>query len=211
MNNLRRFGGAVPRAIGKLRRGEKLFVQIRGRDAWEKDYREHKWDQLISKSAEAGNLAVIAHMLAFALRKPQSRLLDVGCGNGVLLKLLQGLRLEVDYLGTDISAESLAQLNSQFPDAKTLCADMANVDEVPGRFDVVVINECLFHAEYAKVIEAYRHKVGPDGFMIVSMVQNPGRTFIWRAIAKRMNEIMSFTIRNDRVKHVWTVKLLRYN
>jgi 2-polyprenyl-3-methyl-5-hydroxy-6-metoxy-1,4-benzoquinol methylase len=211
LSYLKRFGGAVPRTVDKLRKREKLFVHIRSKEAWEQDYRQHKWDQLVTKFTEAGNLAIIGFMLAFAIRKQHLRLLDVGCGNGALLKLLQGLTAKVSYTGADISAESLAQLKAQYPEVETICADMSRVEEIPGRYDVIIFNECLYYTDYDAVIDHYRTKLEQDGLMIISMVNNAGRGFIWRRIESKMDALLSFTVRNDHSKDTWTVKLLSYN
>jgi SAM-dependent methyltransferase len=210
LNTLKRFGGAVPRLVDKYRRGERLFVQIRGREAWEQDYRDHKWDQLVARRSDAGNLAVIGHLLAVAANGATLRLLDVGCGNGGLLTVLQGLTAPVDYLGTDLSSESLSQLKSRYPDAATICADMMQTEHLPGSFDLIVFNECLYYADYDAVLDRYRGILRHDGRLIISMVHNAGRPFIWRRISDTMHEDLSFTIRNDRDRTSWTVKLLRY-
>jgi len=211
LNYLKRFGGAVPRTVHKLRNREKLFVHIRSKEAWEQDYRQHQWDQLVTKVTEAGNLAIIGFMLAFAIRKQPFRLLDVGCGNGALLKLLQGMTANVNYTGADISAGSLLQLKVQFPEAETICADMSRVEQIPGRYDVIVFNECLYYTDYDAVIDHYRTKLEQDGLMIISMVNNAGRAFIWRRIENKMSALMSYTVRNDQSKDTWMVKLLSYN
>lgn len=210
LNTLKRFGGAVPRLVDKYRRGEKLFVQIRAKEVWDQDYRDHKWDQLIARRPEAGNLAVIGHLLAVAANGGPMRMLDVGCGNGGLLTVLHGLAAPIEYLGTDLSFESLAQLKSRFPAAATICADMLQTEHLPGSFDLIVLNECLYYADYDAVLDSYRRILRRDGRLIISMVHNPGRPFIWRRIADTTQEILSFTVRNDRDRTTWTVKLLRY-
>jgi len=211
LSYLNRFVGAVPRMVDKLRKREKLFVHIRSKEAWEQDYRQHKWDQLVTNVTGAGNLAIIGFMLAFVIRKQPLRLLDVGCGNGALLKLLQALTAKVSYTGADISAESLLQLKVQYPEAQTICADMSRVEQIPGRYDIIVFNECLYYTDYDAVIDHYRTKLEQDGLMIISMVNNAGRAFIWRRIESKMNALISYTVRNDQSKDTWTVKLLGYN
>lgn len=198
------------RVLGRLLRGEDPFTLRRSRAEWESDYRERRWDHLIGDQRAMGNMAVVAHLLSAAAGDERRRLLDVGCGNGGLLTSLGRLTKKFEYVGVDLSSEALAQLNAAHPGAKTIRADMADVEKIPGEFDVLVFNESLYYADCAVVLEKYRTKAAPDALLIVSMHARGSRPILWARIAAFTTELQSFTIKDDASGTAWTVKLLRY-
>jgi|GEM_PF-3538927 len=198
------------RILGRLLRGEDPFVRVRSKEEWESDYRERRWDRLVRDYRSMGNMAVVSHLLSSATGPEHRRLLDVGCGNGALLTSLDGMAKKFDYVGLDVSSAALAQLREHHPRAATVCADMADADAVPGVFDVLVFNECLYYADCAAVLERWRPKASPGAVLIVSMHARGSRPILWRRISSLTTELQSFTIRDDESGTAWTVKLLQF-
>ncbi|HEY0733742.1 MAG TPA: amino acid adenylation domain-containing protein [Herpetosiphonaceae bacterium] len=120
----------------------------------------------------------IAHVLA---RQPQ-RVLEIGCGMGLLLfRLAPHCR---SYLGTDISTVALSYIQQQIdarPDAFPMlelrqqeAADFTGIED--GQFDMVVLNSIvqLFpNMDYlAQVIEGASKAVAPGGAIFIGDVRS---------------------------------------
>lgn len=202
---------ALPlRIMRKVIRGERLFTDMKNRDAWESEYATGRWDQLVTRHKYSGNMAAIAHLLLFATKGDRIRLLDVACGNGAVAHTLFKLNLQLDYVGSDISDVALDRLRATWPGVNVVCADMADVDAIVGDFDVILFSECLYYVDYKMVLDAYRAKVGKDGVVIISMHGAGSRRFIWQAISERMVTLQTFVVSHTESDTSWTVKLLKY-
>ena len=199
------------RLAGRALRGEPLFVHVRSKEDWDEDYRSGRWEHLARDYRFLGNMALINHLLAFATDASQRRLLDVGCGDGALLAGLESSAKKFEYTGIDVSSEALETLRRRHPGAATVCADMARADAVSGVFDVLVFSECLYYADTAAVLAAYRAKAAPGALVIVSMHDAASRAILWARVASALTEIRSFTVRDDASGTAWVVKLLRYS
>lgn len=75
--------------------------------------------------------------------KTGDRVLDVGCGNGRLLQLFDGLA--ISYMGTDQSEELIRLAQEKFPDQNFQVAEMQKLPFEDGSFDVVFCIAALQH------------------------------------------------------------------
>jgi ubiquinone/menaquinone biosynthesis C-methylase UbiE len=92
------------------------------------------------------------YLCELVLLKKQDRILDIGCGNGRLLKMITN-QSNVEAFGIDISEEMVRTARDENPEI-TFCVSEA--DKTPfedGFFDVVTVC-CAFH-----------HFVGPESFL----------------------------------------------
>src|ERR1700722_18085263 len=115
--------------------------------------------------------------LSFGVSHPA--VLDVGCGHGRLLQLLEPLGFK-EYLGTDYSAEAIRRAESlSIPNTRFEVADFEVWDTL-ARFDVVMLHECLYYARDARqVLERALGWLTSDGMLVVSMFSNTRATRIW--------------------------------
>lgn len=93
--------------------------------------------------------------------RPGDRLLDLGCGTGVLLEQVRARWPAVHAVGIDLSWEMLAVAQRRLgPKSPLVQADVSNLPFAPGSFDVVVSNSSLHYwpsprpalAELARVL-----------------------------------------------------------
>ncbi len=74
---------------------------------------------------------------------PQGKILDIGCGNGFLLKTLEKEGREL--YGVDLSQEGVDQTSKRVPAAKVTRADSHNLPFEDGEFDYTLSTEFLEH------------------------------------------------------------------
>jgi SAM-dependent methyltransferase len=63
---------------------------------------------------------------------------DAGCGDGRLIKYLQTLPIEIDYLGIDISKNAIDQAKKAFPEQKFEQADLSKIKLASNSQDVAI-------------------------------------------------------------------------
>lgn len=144
------------------------------------------------------------------------KILDVGCGNGILFSLLKDLK--VNYLGIDISSELVAEAKKKFPEANFasqrlgcgagpapqkpwhginfLVQDALKMDFPENNFDLIFSFAFLHHLSSQKLREEFFKKVykilKPDGHLICTVWNLFEKS--WRAGEKnylRMKKIVN--------------------
>jgi 2-polyprenyl-6-hydroxyphenyl methylase / 3-demethylubiquinone-9 3-methyltransferase len=110
------------------------------------------------------------------------RILDVGCGGGILADSMA--RLGADVLGIDLGEESLKIAQLQALEAQTprikyqkiSAEDLA--ESAPASFDVVTCMEMLEHVpDPAAIVQACARLVKPDGWVFFSTINRNPRAF----------------------------------
>lgn len=171
--------------IKAVRRGLSLVLPYRkmrgGREKMDSDYAHGKWDYLRGVE-ELGRFSILVGYCHFL--KPGGRILEIGCGEGILQERLDPARYS-RYMGVDISAEAVSRATARAGDGKTafLCADAA-VWQPEGTFDLVVFNECLeYFDDPLAVVRRYEPALAPGGAFLVSMftgVETARTLRIWK-------------------------------
>lgn len=132
---------------------------------WDQEYQDGRWD-FLHKLREAPRYGAIAAYLMQAKRP--YRLLDVGCGDGVLMQYLHPEWLS-GYVGVDLAQTALDRFQGLPPGGVTRCADLASY-QPEGSFDAILFNEVLFFTpDPVAEINRYRAALNPGGVMIVSL------------------------------------------
>ncbi len=132
---------------------------------WDQEYQDGRWD-FLHKLREAPRYGAIAAYLMQAKRP--YRLLDVGCGDGVLMQYLHPAWLS-GYVGVDLAQTALDRFQGLPAGGVTRCADLATY-QPEGQFDAILFNEVLFFtADPAAELGRYRKALTPGGVMIVSL------------------------------------------
>lgn len=163
--------------------------------AWNEQYGAGKWAYL----RDPGELARYGILVAFCERlTPCRRVLDVGCGEGILRDLLRRGD-DRRYLGIDVSevaieaARSRADADDEFrvADAETFATEE--------RFDAVVLNESLyyFHDPLGQAAR-YLELTADGGALIVSMFESPRTRAILRALEQRLAHGQSLRLEGER-------------
>ena len=182
------FGTRIPGAPGLTRKlAEMERREGRGdtpvaQEIWESQYRAGTWsylrdlDQTTRYSVIAGFIQVL---------KRDGCLLDVGCGEGVLLDRLNGMAYS-KFVGIDISREAIA-LAQKKRYQRSLFAQVNAEDFITDqRFDVIVFNEVLYYFfDPLAVAQKYCACLEPRGLFITSLYAGSDRA---RAIGRLLKK-----------------------
>ena len=100
------------------------------------------------------------------------KILDLGCGNGRLLKVLESSAQKFDYLGVDFSANLLEQAKKQFPNFSFQLADMASINFPDNSFEVICLVASFHHLDTKKDREYLLKKIyswlKPEGVLFMT-------------------------------------------
>ena len=91
--------------------------------------------------------------------KPGFKVLDLGCGNGRLIKVLDKAGLKYDYLGIDFSEGLIDEAKKNFPDKNFMVLDMADIDFKENSFDLVLMGASFHHLTDKKQRQALLKKI----------------------------------------------------
>jgi tRNA (uracil-5-)-methyltransferase TRM9 len=116
-----------------------------------------------------------------------ARVLDVGCGNGRLLKVLT--ERHVKYLGVDQSESLIRICQEKYPENKFAVGDILNLGELPEYdFDYVFCIAVLHHLPGAdlrlQALRQLKNKIKPGGKIILTVwnmwPQEKYRRMFWK-------------------------------
>jgi 2-polyprenyl-3-methyl-5-hydroxy-6-metoxy-1,4-benzoquinol methylase len=170
---------------------------------WNREYVAGSWDWL-ARLDEMAHHAVVAGYVAHM--KPGGTVLDVGCGEGLLLDHLRGAA--GGYLGVDFrEAVARGMARRGTPAARFLAADM-NDFTTDERFDVVVFNESIYYlTDGVQGLIRYDRFLKPGGVVLLSMHGHPRNDRLWAQVEESYTVVDGVTITNQ-AGTTWRVKAL---
>jgi SAM-dependent methyltransferase len=186
-----------------LRRSWLRMNQVRRRRRWNRQYAAGEWTWL----ARPGELARYGVLSMYALElKPGGKVLDVGCGEGLLRDRLHP-RAFSEYVGIDFE-EPIRRAAPRIDDrTRFLVADM-NFFIADAAFDTIVFNESLYlFRDVGGALLRYESFLAPGGILLVSMHGGPKTDEIWRLLADRYRVLDTVSITN-RDGSTWTCQAL---
>jgi cyclopropane fatty-acyl-phospholipid synthase-like methyltransferase len=130
---------------------------------------------------------------AFAARLPPgSRVLDIGCGNG--LPATRELALRHEVAGIDISEEQIGRARSNVPGATFMCGDAREVDLALGAFDAIValyLVDNIPQEDYLAFFRRVRDLLRPNGRVLLSAEpgEDPWQSYTWLGVPMFINTI----------------------
>jgi len=155
-------------------------------------------------------------VLGYALHRHASpSVLDVGCGEGVLLSMLQRFPL-AEYHGMDVSREAIHCARSRLlsePGASAVSCirfTIADFEDFapPRAYDVIVFNDSLMYAnDPLRVLERFADHLAPGGFVVASLCYNRWQVPIWKRIGRKFRTVHSADVTNEGGL-VWHVRVL---
>jgi len=168
---------------------------LRSPERWNREYADGRWARL-KKLSEVAHNAVLLGYISFL--RPDASILEVGCGDGLLLPLLTRLGYR-RYLGIDISSVAIKKCE-QFGDERTSFQTADAENYVPDfRPDVIVLNESIYYfGQPIQALERYNQHLAPDGVFVLSLVDNPQTRTIIRCLKNTFSLIDQTTVSNSK-------------
>ncbi|WP_320957583.1 class I SAM-dependent methyltransferase, partial [Enterocloster asparagiformis] len=120
---------------------------------------------------------------------PGDRVLDLGCGNGNLIRMLREVK-RASCWGADLSSQMIREAGKNLGDKVNLAvADAAALPYGDGQFDIVICNASFHHyTEPERAVEEIRRVLRTGGTLILGDPTIPGRLarkLLNRAVHKR--------------------------
>lgn len=185
----------------RVLRGEDVVLVSQTKEQWEHQFADGKWDRL--QTGQANTIKLADLIVNYADTKvEQMRVLDVGCGNGGLARLIADT---VDYTGIDISTLAIASAREVAPHGTFIAGDAMNPDKNLGVFDVIVFNELLYYLDPRIIVPRYRIHMNPGALIYISIVRFWRSWFIWRRIRSVLHIEHSVTVRHPILGQCWDI------
>ena len=171
---------------------------------WDREYDSGAWERL-DTPGEVGRYGVIAACCRGMA--PGPRILDVGCGEGVLHDYLIPAAQQ-EYTGLDISATAISRARQQRNSGKFIVADSSEF-ETNERFDAIVFNECLYYFdEPTSEMARYAAMLNDNGIIVVSAYASPRTHRFWARLQRHFRHDEEIRLQNGAGGR-WTIRLYR--
>lgn len=184
------------------------------------------WDQIYLDEWGSGKRRIDHERLEFLIggmrdwhqyhTNERGRLLDVGCGNGELLRLVHATLPEWEMNGIDITAKTIAKAQGCDPGFKYR---EGNIYDLPygEEFPVVFCGETLEHLDHPEdAIKQLARVTLPGGYLICSLPCNhnnyspehQNEFTVWDAIklTQPYGELINIDVKCGGLSTIWTIK-----
>jgi SAM-dependent methyltransferase len=182
------FGVQIPYAPSLNRKLASLASRRLGgdtpmpREVWESQYRDGDWGYLQGLDELTRYTVIAGYIQAL---KQNACILDVGCGEGILLEKLAGSGY-CKFVGIDIAQSAIDRAEKKQLERSYFAQADAQVFNSKEVFDVVIFNEVLYYFRDPLTVAAkYRAWLKPGGFLITSMYAESDRA---RAISRMLKK-----------------------
>ncbi len=104
--------------------------------------------------------------------KDNFKILDLGCGNGRLLKSLLPINKNFNYLGVDFSEDLIEAARKNHPDFRFVVADMTELNFAPETFDMIFMIASFHHLptkrERLEILYSLNRWLKPGGYLFMT-------------------------------------------
>ena len=128
------------------------------------------------------------HILGASLVPSGARVVDLGCGQGVLAALLAAGKIDVRFTGIDFMARDIERARHACPDARFIAGDIRTTGF--GAADAVVILDVLHYIDYeaqAEVLQRVRAALERGGVLLLRVAdESPSLRFRFTVAIDRL-------------------------
>jgi 2-polyprenyl-3-methyl-5-hydroxy-6-metoxy-1,4-benzoquinol methylase len=147
-------------------RGRRSDGLLQSAQTWEAQYAAGRWD-FLAELSELARFSVLAGYICHL--KPGGKVLDTGCGQGVLLRRLPSSCYS-RYVGIDLSGSAISVALEQANERSTFLTADCDEYSPAEHFDVIVFNEVLCCLrDPLRTVERYARSLNPGGLLLVSL------------------------------------------
>ncbi|MEO8117124.1 MAG: class I SAM-dependent methyltransferase [Bacteroidota bacterium] len=115
-----------------------------------------------------------------SLNKPNSKILEIGCGPGNIVKYLLSKRPDFDIFGIDIAPNMVELAKRNNPTASFAIMDSRQINEIRTKFDGIICGFCLPYlsqTDSRKLITDSYNLLNENGLIYISFVEGePGKS-----------------------------------
>lgn len=110
------------------------------------------------------------------------KILDLGCGEGGMIRAILNKFSQKEIIGVDISPRRIELLRKKFPKHKFLCEDVNKTSLKKNEFDLIICTQVIEHVENDKKLidEIYRILKIRGKLYITSVIKNPWAIYKYR-------------------------------
>lgn len=144
--------------------------------------------------------------------KKGEKILEVGCGNGYYLNLLNRLNLELELIGVDNDPQALRDAKKYISDEKVKLI-LDNAQNLPLRsnnFDKIILSEVIEHVEdEQKILSEIYRVLKPEGVLVLTTC-NVDYPFLWDPINWILQHFFKIHIRAGFWAGIWNQHIRLY-
>ena len=145
----------------------------------------------------------------FEKHKPQGSLLEIGCGEGMLIEYIFECKGYGQYLGIDVSdlaIQNCQKLKNEH--TNFIVADMDNL-VLAQKFDVILFNESInYSANIPRLLaNCSQNILAQDGVFIMSLHQYKHSPQHWKEIHESLQTIDNQQVTKER--STWDIEVLK--
>ncbi|MFT7507229.1 MAG: 2-polyprenyl-3-methyl-5-hydroxy-6-metoxy-1,4-benzoquinol methylase [Acidimicrobiales bacterium] len=174
---------------------------------WDRQFESGYWDFLLKASENVRTTVAIVETIAV---DGPVKILDVGCGNGIIPQLLSEKEISFTYTGTDISQKALDQAKSQYPKGNYIHADIEEDPVLTDKYDVIIFSEVLLYGNSRTILLAHKKYAHADTQLIISLYRTWRTIIIWFLIQTSVRYISQKRVINPQKTISWDVKVATY-
>jgi len=118
-----------------------------------------------------GNPEITGYLKELIEDKNIKNIIDLGCGDGILIYAIKKTYPKIKIVGIDISPRRIENLKNKFPKSKFYCRDVCQTKLKKESFDFVHSSQTIEHVEDdKKMVEEMYRLLKKGGFLLVSSV-----------------------------------------
>jgi 2-polyprenyl-3-methyl-5-hydroxy-6-metoxy-1,4-benzoquinol methylase len=109
-----------------------------------------------------------------SLEKSNSKILEIGCGPGNIIKYLLSKRPDFNIFGIDIAPNMIELAQKNNPNASFAIMDSRNIDELKTKFDGIICGFCLpylSNEDSQKLVADCSNLLNENGLIYISFVE----------------------------------------
>lgn len=137
--------------------------------------------------------------------KNGDRILDIGCGNGYYLSLLNRLGIKLELVGIDIDVRALKDANKFIGDKKVklILADAGKIPFKKDSFDKVIMSEVVEHVKDDSAVLKEAARVLKKGGILTLTTCNIDYPFMWDPINWILQHFFNTHIKSGFWAGIW--------